>query len=239
MIRRLTLSLLMLTAWQAQAAWQCNVQPQDDIIINENQVQVVGASGNLQIDKDGNVMRDGKALTLNARAQQQAVDYQAALRKDLPWIYQGAQTHLEKARSSLDNVLVQELGSDSNVRNRLTTLNGELKKQMERVLEKRSDGYAFHHQAIKQVEQDGQKLVNSAMGGVMQDSINEMGLKQATKSDNPLKALMGNLGGLQQAVQKEWKNQEKEFQGFGQDVCNRMTTLETQRKTLIGELPQG
>lgn len=239
MIRKVALSLLMLTAWQAQAAWQCNVQPQDDIIISETQVQVVGASGNLLIAQDGGVTRDGKALTLSAGAQQQAQAYQSALRSDMPWIYQGAQSHLEQARQSLDKVIVQELGSSSNVRNRLTTLNDDLKKQMERVLEKRSDGYAFHHQAIKQVEQDGQKLVNSALGGVMQDSINEMGLQQAAKSSNPLKALMGNLGGLQQAIQKEWNSQEKAFQDFGHEACSRVTALETQRKTLLGALPQG
>ncbi|KYP02114.1 hypothetical protein BCY80_06470 [Yersinia pestis] len=39
------------------------------------------------------------------------------------------------------------------------------------------------------------------MGGVLQDSLNEMGVKQATSSgNNPLQAILGNLGGLQQAI---------------------------------------
>jgi len=54
--------------------------------------------------------------------------------------------------------------------------------------------------------------------------------------DNPLQAVMSNLGGLQQAVQAEWSNQEADFQNFGHEVCNRVTALEAQRKTLIGGL---
>ena len=47
---------------------------------------------------------------------------------------------------------------------------------------------------------------------------------------------MGNLGGLQKAIQNEWNNQEQDFQNFGHDVCNRVTALETQRKDLLKAL---
>ena len=67
----------------------------------------------------------------------------------------------------------------------------------------------------------------------MQDSLNEMGSSQAASGSNPLQAIMGNLGGLQQAVQAEWKNQEQDFQNFGHEVCNRVTDLEGQRKALV------
>lgn len=231
------LAVLMLTAWQAQADYQCSVKPQDDIIITPQNVQVVGSSGNVQISPNGDVTRNGQAVTLNAVQRQKAVDYQNALRRDLPWIDQGAQQHLEKARVSLDNVIVQQLGSSSNVRNRLTTLNDQLKQQMNRIIEHRSDGLAFHHQAVDQVEQDGRQIVQQSMGGVLQDSLNEMGVKQATSgSNNPLQAIMGNLGGLQNSIQTEWNRQEQDFQNFGHDVCNRVTTLEQQRKDLLNSL---
>ncbi|VTR22415.1 Protein of uncharacterised function (DUF2884) [Serratia fonticola] len=200
MLKRTGLALLLLTASQAHAEYQCSVRPQDDVIISPQTVQVVGASGNLQITADGDVTRDGKALSLNDSQRQKAFSYQNALRKDLPWIDQGAQQHLEKARVALDKVIVQELGTDSNVRNRLTTLNDQLKQQMNRIIEHRSDGLTFHHKAIAQVEQDGRNIVQQSMGGVLQDSLNEMGVKQVANSNgNPLQAIMGNLGGLQQA----------------------------------------
>ncbi|CNI08740.1 YggN family protein [Yersinia pekkanenii] len=235
-LRTAGLMILMLTAWQVQAEYQCNVKPQDDVIISPQSVQVVGASGNLQISPDGDVIRNGKTLTLTDAQRQQAFRYQTALRKDLPWIEQGAQQHLEKARVSLDKVIVQQLGSSSNVRNRLITLNDQLKQQMSRIIEKRSDGLTFHHQAIDQVEKDGRQLVQQSMGGVLQDSLNEMGVKQATSGsagNNPLQAIMGNLGGLQQAIQNEWNNQEQDFQQFGHEVCGRVTVLEQQRKDLL------
>ncbi|WP_422526549.1 YggN family protein [Serratia fonticola] len=237
MLKRTGLALLLLTASQAHAEYQCSVRPQDDVIISPQTVQVVGASGNLQITADGDVTRDGNALNLNDNQRQKAFSYQSALRKDLPWIDQGAQQHLEKARVALDKVIVQQLGTDSNVRNRLTTLNDQLKQQMNRIIEHRSDGLTFHHKAIAQVEQDGRNIVQQSMGGVLQDSLNEMGVKQVANSNgNPLQAIMGNLGGLQQAIKNEWNNQEQDFQNFGRDVCKRVTALETQRKDLVKAL---
>ncbi|HBE9079310.1 DUF2884 domain-containing protein [Serratia fonticola] len=237
MLKRTGLALLLLTASQAHAEYQCSVRPQDDVIISPQTVQVVGAGGNLQITADGDVTRDGKALSLNDNQRQKAFSYQNALRKDLPWIDQGAQQHLETARVALDKVIVQQLGTDSNVRNRLTTLNDQLKQQMNRIIEHRSDGLTFHHKAIVQVEQDGRNIVQQSMGGVLQDSLNEMGVKQVANSNgNPLQAIMGNLGGLQQAIKNEWNNQEQDFQNFGRDVCKRVTALETQRKDLVKAL---
>lgn len=228
-------ALLLLAAGQAQADYQCSVNPQDDIIISPNQVEVVGASGKLAISPVGDVQRNGKVVDVDAATRQKAIDYQSALRRDLPWIDSGAQQRLEKGRVALDRVVVQKLGENSKVRQRLTTLDGKLKQQMNRIIEHRSDGLTFHHQAVNQVRQDGEQLVQNALGGVVQDSLNEMGSKQ-TSGDNPLQAIMGNLGGLQQAIQAEWSNQEQDFQNFGHEVCNRVTTLEGQRKALIAGL---
>ncbi|WP_440866873.1 DUF2884 domain-containing protein [Symbiopectobacterium purcellii] len=237
MLRSVMLSLLVLLSWQAQAAYQCEVNPQDDIFITPQQVQVVGASGNLVISPQGDVTRNQTVLTLTAPQRQQAKAYQADLRQQLPWIEQGAQVHLEKARIALDGVIAKELGSDSNVRTRLTTLDTQLKQQIARILEPRSDGIAFHHQAVKQVEQDGRQLVQQALGGVLQDSLNEMGVKQLSRGGNPLQAMMGNLGNLQQAIQTEWNSQELTFQRFGKDVCQRVIALENQLKQLLKSLP--
>jgi len=229
--------LLLLAAGQAQADYQCSVNPQDDVVIAPAQVQIVGASGNMFISPNGDIQRNGQAITLDSATRQMAVNYQGALRRDLPWIDTGAQQRLEKARVALDRVIVQKLGQNSNVRQRLTTLDGQLKQQMNRIIEHRSDGLTFHHQAIAQVRQDGEKLVQNAMGGMVQDSLNEMGSGQISGGSNPLQAIMGNLGGLQQAIQAEWSNQEQDFQNFGHEVCNRVTTLETQRKALVARLP--
>lgn len=236
MRKAMMMAALLLAAGQAQADYQCSVKPQDDIVISPQTVQVVGASGNLLITPTGEVQQNGKAVSVDTATRQKAIDYQTALRRDLPWIDQGARQRLEKGRVALDKVIVEKLGQDSNVRNRLTSLDTQLKQQMNRIIEHRNDGLTFHHQAIDQVRQDGEQLVQNAMGGVVQDSLNEMGSKQAGKSDNPLQAIMGNLGGLQQSIQAEWKNQEQDFQNFGHEVCNRVTVLEDQRQAVIAGL---
>ena len=235
MVRKTLIAALLLVATQAQAAWECSVKPQDDVVIKPQSVQVVGANGNLEISPQGDVQLNGQKVAVNNAQRQQAIDYQNALRRDLPWIDTGASSRLEKGRIALDKVIVEKLGADSNVRNRLTTLNGQLKQQMNRIIEHRDDGLTFHHQAIDQVRADGERLVQSTMGGVLQDSLNEMGSKQASGS-NPLQAIMGNLGGLQQSIQAEWSNQEQDFKNFGQEVCNRVISLEDQRKKLVGSV---
>ncbi len=102
------------------------------------------------------------------------------------------------------------MGESSKMRSRLTKLDAQLKEQMNRIIETRSDGLTFHYKAIDQVRAEGQQLVNQAMGGILQDSINEMGAKAVLKSGgNPLQNVLGSPGGLQSSIQSEWKKQEK------------------------------
>lgn len=233
MFRKALLAGLLLSAVQAQAAYECSVKPQDDVIITPQSVQVTGASGNLEISPQGDVRYNGEQVEIDNATRQKALDYQNALRRDLPWVDNGASLRLEKGRVALDKVIVEKLGANSNVRNRLSTLDSQLKQQMNRIIEHRSDGLTFHHQAIDQVRADGERIVQSTLGGVLQDSLNEMGTKQTSNSSNPLQAIMGNLGGLQQAIQTEWNNQEQDFKNFGHEVCNRVISLEDQRKALL------
>ncbi|GKX52097.1 DUF2884 family protein [Budvicia aquatica] len=241
MLRKTGAALVMLVAMQANAAYDCNIKPQDDIFISPQSVKVAGASGELVIAKNGDVTRNGKALTLSAAARQQAVSYQENLRTTLPYVNDGVRSRLNVAQNALDGIIVKQLGSESNVRKRLTTLSSDLTKEMEKVLEPRAEGLAFHHQAIAQVEANGRTLLNQTLGGVLQDSINELGAKQVgnvAKSDNPLQALLGNLGGLQQDIQNEWKKQEQGFNQFGKEACGRVSQLEQQRAELLKALPQ-
>ncbi len=45
---------------------------------------------------------------------------------------------------------------------------------MNRIIEHRTDGLTFHHKAIDRARADV-AVANQAMGGILQDSINEMG----------------------------------------------------------------
>ena len=236
-MRKTLLALaLSVTALSAHADYQCSVTPRDDVILSPQQVQVKGENGDLVIKPDGNLTFNGKAYSLNAAQREQAQDYQAGLRSSLPWIDEGARTRVEKGRAALDKIITEQVGASS-MHSRLTKLDAQLKAQMSRIIEHRNDGLTFHYKAIDQVRADGQQLVNQAMGGILQDSINEMGAKAVLKGGgNPLQVILGSLGGLQTAIQDEWKNQEADFQQFGKDVCSRVVSLEESRKALVGSL---
>ena len=211
MLKKTGLALLLLaaTAAQAHAEYQCSVKPRDDVIISPQSVQVKGASGDLQISPDGDVIRNGQALSLSDSQRQKAFSYQSALRKQLPWIDDGAQKHTEKARAALDKVIVKELGSNSNVRNRLTTLNGQLKQQMNRIIEHRSDGLTFHHKAIDRGA--GRPQHRAAEHGRCAAGQPERDGRQTGRQQRrqPAAGDHGQLGGLQKAIQNEWNNQSR------------------------------
>ncbi|MGU3415053.1 DUF2884 domain-containing protein [Enterobacteriaceae bacterium C34A] len=237
MRKTLLAAALTVTAFAAQADYQCSVTPKDDVILSPQTVQVKGENGNLVITPDGNVMFNGKQYTLSAAQREQAKDYQSDLRNALPWIDEGARSRVDKSRVALDKIITDQVGASSNMHGRLTKLDAQLKEQMNRIIEHRADGLTFHYKGIDQVRADGQQLVNQAMGGLLQDSINEMGAKAVIKGGgNPLQGILGSMGGLQTAVQDEWKNQEADFQKFGKDVCSRVVSLEESRKALVGSL---
>jgi len=237
MHKTLLAAALTVTAFAAQADYQCSVTPKDDVILSPQTVQVKGENGNLVITPDGNVMFNGKQYTLSAAQREQAKDYQSDLRNALPWIDEGARSRVDKSRVALDKIITDQVGASSNMHGRLTKLDAQLKEQMNRIIEHRTDGLTFHYKGIDQVRADGQQLVNQAMGGLLQDSINEMGAKAVIKGGgNPLQGILGSMGGLQTAVQDEWKNQEADFQKFGKDVCSRVVSLEESRKALVGSL---
>ncbi len=237
MRKTLLAAVFTFTAMSAHAYYQCSVTPRDDVVISPQTVQVKGENGNLVITPSGDVTFNGKAYTLTAAHREQAKDYQTELRSALPWIDEGALTRVEKGRVALDKIIAKEVGESSNMRGRLTKLDAQLKEQMNRIIEHRTDGLTFHYKAIDQVRADGQQLVNQAMGGILQDSINEMGAKAVLKGGgNPLQGVLGSLGGLQTSIQNEWKNQEADFKAFGKDVCSRVVSLEDNRKALVKTL---
>lgn len=194
MRKTLLAAVLTFTAMAAHADYQCSVTPRDDVILSPQTVQVKGENGDLIITQAGDVTFNGKQYSLNAAQREQAKDYQAALRSSLPWIDEGARARVEKGRVALDKIIAKEVGESSNMRGRLTKLDAQLKEQMNRIIEHRTDGLTFHYKAIDQVRADGQQLVNQAMGGILQDSINEMGAKAVLKGGgNPLQGVLGSL----------------------------------------------
>ena len=137
-------------------------------------------------------------------------------------------------------MIVVKRGRGSLVRTRLTTLDTQLKAHCTRIIEHRNDGLMFHQASIDQERAEGDKLVQSTMGGILQYSPNELGSSSGAggNGSNPLQALMGNLGGLQQSVRSEVSKQEADFQQFGNAVCEKVGSLEKQRTALYHQLSQ-
>ena len=98
------------------------------------------------IKPDGNLTFNGKAYALSAAQREQAQDYQAGLRSSLPWIDDGARA--SKSRKALDKIITEQVGASSSMHSRLTKLDAQLKEQMNRIIERRSDGLTFHYKAI-------------------------------------------------------------------------------------------
>ncbi|CAM3290598.1 conserved hypothetical protein; putative exported protein [Xenorhabdus nematophila ATCC 19061] len=243
MLRRITIAALLLTSQmivaQAQAGSECRATLNDDIIVTPKSVQIVGASGNLKILPDGSVTRNDRKLSLNTEQRNRAIKYQQTIRQDLPWVKKEALSHLASARQSLDKVIVDTMGKESNIRNRLSQLESGLNKQIDKVIETRANGFAFSAQAVKQVESEGRKLLEQSLGGILQDSINEMSRKKSDQNGDGkhmIMSLLGGLGGAQNGFDAELKKQEQELKRLKEKVCSRASNLEQQRVALMNSI---
>lgn len=230
---------LLIATFVVAKEHQCSVNLKDDIIITKQQIQVKGASGNLQITPDGEVTFNNKVLPLTRMQREHAVAYQSVVRANLPWIKQHTEQKLVEAKQILDNLVIRVMGQDSQVTNRLNTLKQNLDKQIDKVIEQRADSLIFHHQQLKTIEADSRILLNESLGGILQDSINEMGRKQlltGSDTNQSLQNLLGGLSGLQQDLELEWKKQENNFRQFGQQVCHKIAHMEQLRIDLLNKL---
>ncbi|MBE8596672.1 DUF2884 family protein [Xenorhabdus sp. BG5] len=244
MLRRITIAATLIfvsqaIVTQAQANSECHATLNDDIIVTPNSVQITGASGNLKILPDGSITRDGKVLSLDTGQRSKAQQYQQTIRQDLPWVKKEALSHLANARQSLDKVVVETMGKESNIRNRLSQLESGLSKQVDKVIETRANGFAFNAQAVKQVEPEGKKLIEQSLGGILQDSINEMSRKNSEQNGDGkqmLMSLLGGLGGMQNGFDAEWKKQEQELKRLKVEVCSKASQLEQQRISLMNAI---
>ncbi|MCU9756215.1 hypothetical protein HX561_026340, partial [Escherichia coli] len=81
----------------------------------------------------------------------------------------------EKARIALVKIIHKGMGDRRKMRRRLTRLDAQLTEQMNRIIETGSDVLTFHYEPIDQDRAEGQPLMNQAMGGSLQQSINERG----------------------------------------------------------------
>ena len=160
MRKTLLAAVLTFTAMAAHADYQCSVTPRDDVILSPQTVQVKGENGDLVITQAGDVTFNGKQYNLNAAQREQAKDYQAALRSSLPWIDEGARARVEKGRVALDKIIAKEVGESSNMRGRLTKLDAQLKEQMNRIIEHRTDGLtSIIRRLIKSARTDNSWLI--------------------------------------------------------------------------------
>lgn len=235
----LIICTLLMATFAVAEGHQCSTKLKDDIIITKQHIQVKGASGNLQITPDGGVRLNDKVIPLTAKQRLQAIDYQTEVRKELPWIRQHTAQKLAEAKQILDKLVVRVMGQDSQVRNRLNVLKQNLNKQIDKVIEQRADSLIFHHQRLKTIEADSRVLLNESLGGILQDSINEMGRRQlltGNDENQSLQNLLGGLSGLQQDLELEWKKQEDNFRQFGQQVCRKIAHIEQLRIDLLNNL---
>lgn len=210
----------------ASTNYQCSVTPKDNIHIKTSQVEVYGPNGTLIITPEGNISRNGVALSVSASARSQAKNYQSQLRKDLPYIYKGATQQINDFHNALDVALAKKFGTNSKTRAHLQELKSQLNVQLNRVLTPTKEGMTFDAQAIKLVEKESQSIIQRKLGAIVQDGINEMG-------SQGLQGLLGGLDDLQGSMQKVMQKQIQSSSVFASQACSKARALEDQKQSLM------
>ncbi len=231
--KALVLAMLMCITSRAQADYQCDVKLRNDIVIAPEYVRVISPSGEIKISKQGDIKSNGRLFPIDAELRKKAADYQAELRRDLPWIEKEANHQIEISRQALDKIVTCKLGEKSRVRTRLVNLDLQLRKQMDRIIEHRGYDLIFHHQMLVKIHQQSEQLIQKAVGGILRDGFNEIGLNLANDNNHPLNTILSDIDELQQEVTSVWNTRQQEFQKFGQEVCNIAKFSENQYSDLM------
>ena len=232
-MNRVLLALLLLClTLRAFATAQCNAIPKNDIWLGADRVKITRERGDMQITRNGDVYYHQRQIALDAAGRQLALAYQTALRRDLPWIERSAHQQLQESYQQLKKTVEANLGKESNTQRRLDWLNTQLNQQLNRIITHHVEGLMFHHQAIGEATREGETIVQRALGGLLQDSLNDAG-KQVASDGNPLHAMLSNLTGLQSALQTQWQSQARQWQALGQQVCQRLQALDKQYSALV------
>lgn len=227
----LAVSLLVSPFIQAKSVnWQeqCGTIPQDNIFINSKQVEIYGKDGALVITPNGEVTRNDVPLNLSAETKAKAKLYQESLRRDLPYVYEGAKAQAESFYQTLDKLLVD--ANNGRGRAQLKTMKQQLDQQIAKIVVTKSDGMAFHVDKAKEVEQESQRIVEQGLGAIVQESVNGLTLKE-------LKDL-SRVNNLQTALRKTWLQQYQKSRNFVDDACAKARQIEQQRSALIRDLPK-
>jgi hypothetical protein len=223
--------LILLFSFNGWAAdFSCSVIPQDSIHIKTSVVEVYGSHGSLAITPDGNVSRNGVALSVSNGVKSQAKAYQSGLRKELPYVYNGINQQINQFHNTLDTAISKKFGAKSKTRAHLGEMKSQLVAQLNRVLTPTKDGIIFNAEAVKSVEKDGQAIIQQRLGAIVQDGINEMG-------SQGLQGLLGGLDGLQSTMQQAWQTQINQSKAFANETCGKVRRLEDQKQALIKALP--
>lgn len=226
----LAVSLLFSPFTQAKNVnWQeqCGTIPQDNIYINAKQVGIYGKDGVYVITPTGDVTRNDVPLTLSDEAKAKAKLYQQSLRRDLPYIYDGAKGQAESFYQAMDELLVK--ANNGRGRTQLKTMKQQLDQQIAKIVVPLNDGMEFHVDKAKEVEQESQRIVEQGLGAIVQESINGLTLKE-------LKDL-GRVNELQTALRKTWLLQYQKSRNFVDDACAKARIIEQQRGDFIRALP--
>lgn len=239
MLRLRTLMLIgsLLIINTAEAGYNCPSTLHYNFAVDPESVSISDSSKTVTIDNNGTVLINNKPVTMTTKILQQATRLQSQIRQELPEIKQGVQQKLAQGRVTLDNIITQNLGSESHLHQSLTTLQQQLQQQFNKIISQKNNTLVFNYQAIDLARKDTETLLRHSLGAMVQDGLNESG-SQALSSDGKFsfKDAMNKLAGLQQSMQQQLEKDKQSFSQFGQKICNDISSIEQQRRQLYQEL---
>ncbi|MGL4270416.1 MAG: DUF2884 family protein [Plesiomonas sp.] len=223
----------------AFAAETCPYTLNQNISLTPDAVVLQGKNQQLQISRDGEVSRDQQPLVLDLAAQQQAFALQQQLRQALPALDKQAHQQLQQAQQGLDQVVVRELGASSKVRAQLSSLHALLSARLDSIVVHQHGGLTVLADALPAQQQETERLVQQKLGEILQQGLQELSSRQSEgDAASQLKAMLGQVAGLRNALSAEWKNQEQGFRRLGSEACQTLGRLQQQQQKLELLLPQ-
>jgi hypothetical protein len=204
---------------------ECMVKPSYNITINDQNVHIFNKKSDMLILPDGEVIFNGKSITLGSQLQNVTTQFQQELRQHLPQLEQQTLNLLREVYEIFEKAIQTRLNNDSQLSSELKTLYKRLVNLLQQSIVTINNETYFNYKNYNNLKKDGEAIGQEIFLNVVGNSILQLNIFK-------------NYNAIKQISKKEWKLQKPKLKAFDEYVCSVITHIDEQYQKILIYLNQ-
>ena len=212
----------------------CQPELHGDIGIHSGDLLIRDRQNLFRIDTKGNLFFDVHKVALSDEQRASLTAYNHTIRNDVSFIRQSLHRELQQSWQALDDVLINELGNASRLRNELGRFHQHLQTRLTASFKGADSQPFFNHQVLTDTVQEIQSGVPIFIAMIASEGLQDFA-SMSGDQQNKMQFISDKMANLQSRLVDEIDTQRRRSEDLQQEVCNRFTHWQHQ-ETLIAEL---